>query len=120
MSKDEALRNGVVRQDGGLGETEYCGYDYALRNEPAAHVNISTRLGVAVIFAAPTFRSPEGIGIGSSLAEVRSAYPGLQQSPNIFHTPVPGNANASYHFLLDQDRRVRQFSLAIRGQDCVN
>lgn len=83
-------------------------------------VYASPRGGIVQIGAAPDWRTPEQIGIGSTLAQVKAAYWELSQQVNEAETSVPGNPEATYRFLFDKQGKVAEFALALRGQECTN
>lgn len=81
---------------------------------------ISKKAGVAVIFAQKGVRTPRGIGLGSTMKQVKKAYPGLKYSPGgIPHVSVPGNPKAYYAFLHSKGK-VRELAFGLDTQDCVN
>ena len=78
----------------------------------------SETFGVAAIAAYPGVRTPEGITIGSSLADVEKAYPGFQQSiGERGYVPVPGNSQLLYRISVNGGT-VGELSLQYAGQDC--
>ncbi|WP_157430059.1 hypothetical protein [Actinomadura oligospora] len=80
---------------------------------------VSPRYGVASIVARPGMRTPEGIGLGSTLAQVKRAYPRLLAGVNGSSAPVPGNPKAVYSLLMANDK-IRELSLDLKAQDCHN
>ncbi|MFI6904326.1 hypothetical protein ACIBKY_23915 [Nonomuraea sp. NPDC050394] len=81
---------------------------------------ISRKRGVAVIFAGKGMRTPEGIGIGSTMRQVRRAYPKVRTSHGLNpYVTVPGNPKAYYTFFADKGK-LEQLSIAVARQDCVS
>ena len=80
-------------------------------------VNYSNNLGVATIDVGPGVKTPEGIGIGSSVADVESAYPGRTWAFDRTHVVVPGNDQADYRIAV-QDDKVVELTLQFGNQDC--
>ena len=72
-----------------------------------AGVFISKKQGVVTISAPGNVKTPQGIGRGSTPAQLRAAYPKLKQNAlyGTFAT-VPGNPKASYVFLVSKNMVV--------------
>jgi len=79
------------------------------------HGLVSKKYGLAIIIAQPGMHTPEGIGVGSTVEEVRAAYGELSGSDAYNTTPVNG---ASYFFLTD-GRVVNAFQVELADEDCI-
>jgi hypothetical protein len=129
MSRDEAEATGLVGPFRNEPNSDQCLWRSALTGAPADEgvVLHSETLGVATIDAYPGVRTPEGITFGSSLAAVRSAYPGFHMfDPTAVdsnlqtgrgYSPVPGNSEAVYRIVVD-DGKVVELTLQYVRQNC--
>jgi hypothetical protein len=79
------------------------------------HGFVSKLHGLAIIYAQPGMHTPEGIGVGSTVAEVKAAYGDLTGSDAYNTTPVNG---ISYFFLTD-GAKVTAFQIELADEDCV-
>jgi hypothetical protein len=82
---------------------------------------VSVKYGVVQISAPAGVHTPEGIGIGSTMADVKAAFPGLTTGQGGPVTQVPGNTAALYQFSFDPaSHAVTKVSLVAKVQDCSN
>lgn len=96
-----------------------CGV-HDLVGHPKSGVYVSTKLGLAAVFAPAGARTPEGIAEGDSIDKVEQAYPALVKNPNAYIVAAPGGTNTQYLFQVDSAATgvVSSMSLVVRGQDC--
>ncbi|GAA4228416.1 hypothetical protein FHR32_007523 [Streptosporangium album] len=80
---------------------------------------ISRKRGVVTISAPGNVKTPQGIGRGSTPAQLKAAYPNLKQNA-LYGTfaAVPGNPKASYVFLASKNMVVGVI-LILNAQDCL-
>ncbi|MGC5012415.1 hypothetical protein ACLQ2R_16750 [Streptosporangium sp. DT93] len=86
----------------------------------AGGIFISKKRGVAVIFASAGVRTPRGIGLGSTLRQIKKAYPAVKERESGYYATVPGNPKAYYYFGVNQRNRLQEFGLGLKTQDCVS
>ncbi|WP_229874901.1 hypothetical protein [Amycolatopsis deserti] len=81
-------------------------------------VDISPTYGVARISAKPGVTTPEGIGVGSTDAEVMAAYPNATTANYVITAPVPGNPEAVYVFNTDPSQKIFSLRLELTTNNC--
>lgn len=90
-----------------------------------ANVVISTKNGVSVIEATGPMHTPEGVKIGSTLDEVKKAYPqlknllGNENNGGANAAAVPGNPEASYQMFIT-NAKVTSLRLMLTNLDCTS
>lgn len=109
-----------------------CSFGQAVGTEVngGGSVVISDIYGVSKIDIYQGVRTPEGIGLGSSLDQVRLTYRdtkvetgsdvgdgGLEMDDH-YRTSVPGNPKASYRIFVDKNQNVDELILALNVQNC--
>jgi hypothetical protein len=83
------------------------------------NVVISNKYGVVLISAGKSARTARGIGIGSTLKQVKKAYPRFHLGAHAWEIPLP--KYPKYVFGLDIEKnRVAELWLEKRPQDCFN
>ncbi|UQS27022.1 hypothetical protein L1857_31595 [Amycolatopsis thermalba] len=81
-------------------------------------VDISPTYGVARISAKPGVTTPEGVGVGSTDAEVMAAYPNATTANYLITAPVPGNPDAVYLFNTDPSQKIFSLRLELASHHC--
>jgi hypothetical protein len=122
MSAAKAKATGKVVLKKAAGAGSCSGWDLKAHptGKDSVGLYISKKVGVAVIFAPRGVKTPGGIGLGSTMTQVKKAYPGLKTSPGgIPYVSVPGNPKAYYAFLHSKGK-VRELAFGLDTQDCVN
>ncbi|OXM74349.1 MULTISPECIES: hypothetical protein [Amycolatopsis] len=107
MSFDEAKATGMLA-DADTAPTECIGYRLIEGMANIATVTISPADGV-VVFAATGARTPENVGIGSTVAELRNAYPDLTAGAGNYRAATGSGAN--YTFYVDSTDTVVSWEL---------
>ncbi|GAA3230126.1 hypothetical protein [Nonomuraea helvata] len=86
----------------------------------AVGLYISKKKGVALISAPKGVKTPEGIGVGSTMTQIKKAYPNVKTPQDGYPSVrVPGNPKAYYAFLVEKGK-VYELSLGLNAQDCTN
>ncbi|AHH94785.1 hypothetical protein GCM10010174_36610 [Kutzneria viridogrisea] len=121
MSLADAKATGKVRD--AVGGNELCrGYNWTYSEGPM--LIISAKFGVySVAGSAPDAHTPEGVRVGSTTEQVRTAYPKATTSASngveVFITPTPQNPDNRYVFGL-RDGKVVGFALqSVDAHDCA-
>ncbi len=96
--------------------------------EPFAGIYLSKKLGLVSISLLKGMRTQEGVGIGSTVTQVKTAYPDFDENmlanngapkTQIPVVAVPGNNNAHYEIDFIQSK-VIALQLVLNGEDCFN
>lgn len=123
LNENDAVATGLIGGKQAIGQ---CDWYYLAPGEgpqnPGNGVVISPSRGVVSIPGTERSRTPEGIvmgsvnnSAGSTLDEVKRAYPNLAHQPGdpdfIFRTPIAANPDAYYRFAMGGDTKVKDISL---------
>ncbi|GGO08870.1 hypothetical protein [Micromonospora parathelypteridis] len=115
MTRQQATATGMLRP---FAITERCSFSF-LRAAPTEEgtVTHSPTLGIAAIDVWPGIRTPEGLGIGMSSAEVLRIYPAYREGVNAGYATTPGNDKAVYR-IATKNGKVTALTLQFKNQDC--
>jgi len=92
---------------------------WAVKDHPDAEVCLTKAGGLMAIFGDATMATPERIHLGSTLAEVKAAYPNLKRAVDFEYVPL--SATTGYEFLIDfKKKKVYQWNLSTRSETCFN
>jgi hypothetical protein len=114
MPYSEAAATGLLAEAGD-GPPAACASYRLARDHGVSTVSISPDAGI-VRFVATTARTPEGVGAGSTVEQLRSAYPQAQAAPTGWTVPV-GDA-AAYRFTVGEDDVVTELQLVAADAPC--
>jgi hypothetical protein len=124
MNTQQALASGMIASLKDIPADGCSGFFLkALSTREANSVDgyIDADYGVVMIGAAPSVRTPEGIGVGSTLDAVRAAYPNLIEEQGGPRTTVPGNPGALYEFAYNDTKIIVRMNLVTAGPEhCFN
>jgi hypothetical protein len=121
MDYGEAVASGVIVPDVPPSADRGCeGYDLVGYPNGESEISVYAMhdLGIAAIFLQPGMRTPEGIGLGSSVEDFQDAYGLAPNGEWQAVTAVPGNPDAIYHMVASADGTVGSLVLALRKHEC--
>lgn len=84
------------------------------KQNPGSGVWVDQKAGVVLIGGTDRAHTPEGITMGSTLDQVRKAYPALKPVPPqdfVYDTAVPGHPELRYRFAVDEHQRVSDYDV---------
>jgi hypothetical protein len=84
----------------------------------STHGYATENQGVMTLFAQEGMTTPEGIGLGSTLDEIRAAYPRAEKTVHGWSVPVAGFTDRSYLFGIDEDDELEELALTLDTQSC--
>ena len=121
MSRSEAEATGLVEPFRNEPNSDRCLWRSRLSGAPAGTGTVlySETFGVATVDAYAGVQTPEGIGIGSSLAAVALAYPDWRANDQVSRgvVAVPGSSQLVYRIAY-ANGQVTELTLQYGHQDC--
>jgi len=119
QKKKQARRTGMIV----LNKQVYGGCTgFRIKGVKGSGGYISNKYGVVAIFAGKGVKTPQGIGLGAKLSQVKKKYPKIRRGPNIWAVAAPGGKKkkTEYWFLFDERNRVYELGLVSPKQHCFN
>lgn len=117
MTQEEALETGRIS----IGETanDCTGFYLAMYGDGSrlgAHGYFSTGQGLSLIHGQDEMHTPEGIALGSPVAQLHRAYPSLSGAEGLMTVTASDHAN---YFFVSRDESVSRFGLALADTPCL-
>ena len=121
MTLEQALASGEISPDADeeiSAPAEFASgcVHFVLRAHPDAGGFVTLTDGVAILFADEDMRTPEGIGIGSTVEEFKAAYPDYHEGENGLGAPAPGTDN---HYSIHGSGRIEGLVLTRPPAPCI-
>lgn len=127
MTRSQAMATGMIQSSSWTtGDCTFHSFYPGVQATYGNYVVISDKYGVVDITPPPAAKvhTPAGVGIGSTIAQLKAAYPAVTQGgmgyEKFWTIPVPNTDNI-YTFVVDaKTNRVNQTYLLKQHEDCVN
>ena len=117
MSFKAAMATGLVVKNSGPGFAML----YTVKDHPRAGLCLDKANGLMAIFADKSAVTPEGIHLGSTHAEVVSAYPNVKRSVDFEYVPIsPTTRYEIVDFQIDQHNKVTSLVLTDVSENCFH
>ena len=120
MTRQQAEATGLVEPFKKNPVSDACLWTSHLREASSKYGTVmhSETLGIAAINAYPGLKTPEGVELGSTKAEVGRAYPKWNEGDGYRGSAdVPGNSKAEYRIVIEGGK-VTELTLQYDKQDC--
>ncbi|RJQ79085.1 hypothetical protein D5S17_11800 [Pseudonocardiaceae bacterium YIM PH 21723] len=114
----------TAKQTGELGDTATAAgtcQSYPVKDKDAQALFSTDKGLVKVQFKTGDVKTPEGIGAGSTVSELRAKYPSTQVGPDGYFTKVPGKDEYTYTFDADgraDGSKITTFGVQVTGETC--
>ncbi|GAA3194072.1 hypothetical protein [Actinocorallia longicatena] len=118
MTLKQAKATGKLKTTPFSGQCMHAAFKSKKYRSPVG-VLFSRKYGLVAIGAPAKARTPRGIGVGSTIKQVKKAYPRLKIGFSFDQVPVPGHKTVRYGFQVVKGKVTVMWLMATK-QDCAS